>query len=164
MAILIRKAIEQDAGVLGALNADVQALHAAAMPWLFKPPGPDTFPPAAVKELMAEPENLIFIAEVDGTAAGYAHAQIEERPETPFIHAHDMLYLHHISVSPPYRRRGVGRALIEAVRAAATDAGIALVALDVWTFNEEARAFFRGCGFAPYNERLWSAETPDRPA
>ena len=158
MAILIRKAVEQDADVLGALNADVQAIHAAAMPWLFKPPGPDTLPPAAVKDLLAEPENLIFIAEVDGTAAGYAYAQIEERPETPFIHAHDMLYLHHISVRPAYRRHGVGSGLIGAVRAAAADAGITLVALDVWTFNEEARAFFRRCGFAPYNERLWSAE------
>jgi hypothetical protein len=26
----------------------------------------------------------------------------------------------------------------------------------VWTFNAEARAFFRRHGFAPYVERLWS--------
>lgn len=156
MAILIRKAIEQDADVLGALNADVQAIHAAAMPWLFKAPGPDTFPPAAVKDLLVQPENLIFIAEVDGTAAGYAYAQIVERPETPFTFPHDMVYLHHISVRPAFRRHGVGTALIGAVRAAATDAGITVVALDVWTFNEEARVFFRRRGFAPYNERLWS--------
>jgi hypothetical protein len=26
--------------------------------------------------------------------------------------------------------------------------------LDVWTFNEDARAFFRSNGFNPYNERL----------
>jgi ribosomal protein S18 acetylase RimI-like enzyme len=161
MAILIRKAVEQDADVLGALNADVQAVHAAAMPWLFKPPGPDTFPPAAVKDLLAQPENLIFLAEVDGTAAGYAYAEVVERPETPFIHAQDTLHLHHISVRPAWRRHGVGSALIAAVRAAATDAGITHVALDVWTFNEEARAFFRRCGFASYNERLWSRWTPD---
>jgi ribosomal protein S18 acetylase RimI-like enzyme len=156
MGILIRKAIEQDAATVAALNADVQAVHATAMPWLFKPPGPDTFPPAAVKDLLAQPDNLVFIAEVDGTAAGYAYAQIVERPETPFIYAHNMTYLHHISVKPLYRRHGVGSALIAAVRAAATEFGIALVALDVWTFNEEARAFFRRRGFAAYNERLWS--------
>jgi ribosomal protein S18 acetylase RimI-like enzyme len=156
MGILIRKAVEQDAAALGALNADVQAIHAAAMPWLFKPPGPDTLPPAAVKDLLAQPDNLVFIAEVDGTAAGYAYAQIVERPETPFTHAHDMIYLHHISVRPVYRRHGVGSALIAAVRTAATEIGIALIALDVWTFNEDARAFFRRRGFAAYNERLWS--------
>jgi len=156
MAIHIRKAVEQDAATLAALNADVQAIHAAAMPWLFKPPGPDTFAPAMVRDLLAQPENLVFIAEVDGSAAGYAYAEIQERPETPLSYARDMIYLHHISVRPTHRGHGVGSALIEAVRAAAAENGIKLVALDVWTFNEEARAFFRRCGFVAYNERLWS--------
>jgi ribosomal protein S18 acetylase RimI-like enzyme len=156
MAILIRKAVEQDAATLGALNADVQAVHAAAMPWLFKPPGPDRFSPAAVRDLLAEPDNLFFIAEVDGDAAGYAYAQIMEMRETPFIYAHSRIYLHHISVKPGYRRQGVGGALIAAVRDAAAETGIKLIALDVWTFNEVARGFFRRHGFAAYNERLWS--------
>jgi ribosomal protein S18 acetylase RimI-like enzyme len=156
MAILIRKAVEPDADNLASLNADVQAIHAAAMPWLFKPPGPNTLPPADVAALLAPAENLVFIAEVDGAAAGYAYAEFVRRPETPFHYAHDMVHLHHISVRPMHRRHGVGSALIDAVRAAATDAGIALVTLDVWTFNEAARAFFRRHGFAACTERLWS--------
>jgi ribosomal protein S18 acetylase RimI-like enzyme len=156
MAILIRKAVEQDAATLGALNADVQALHAAALPWLFKPPGPDRFSPAAVRDLLAEPGNLLFIAELDGDAAGYAYAQIMAMQETPFIYAHDRIYLHHISVKAGCRGYGAGSALIAAVRDAAAEAGVKLIALDVWTFNEEARAFFRRHGFAAYNERLWS--------
>jgi ribosomal protein S18 acetylase RimI-like enzyme len=156
MAIVIRKAVEQDAATLGALNADVQAIHAAALPWLFKPSGPDTFAPCEVKPLLAQPENLFFIAEVDGVAAGYAYAEIQERPETPFAQAHDMVYLHHISVKPGHRRNGVGSALMGAVRDAATKAGIAPIVLDVWNFNEEARAFFRRRGFAAYSEKLWS--------
>jgi ribosomal protein S18 acetylase RimI-like enzyme len=67
-----------------------------------------------------------------------------------------MVYLHHISVRSAFRRRGIGGALLENVRAAGRDVGIALLALDVWSFNEEARAFFRRHGFAPYNERLWN--------
>jgi ribosomal protein S18 acetylase RimI-like enzyme len=164
MGLIIRKALEQDAATLRALNADVQALHAGAMPWLFKPPGPDSFSTAAVQDLLAEPDNLFFIAEVDGTAAGYAYAQIMELPETPFIYAHNRIYLHHISVKPDYRRHGVGSALIGAVREAAAETGIKLIALDVWTFNEEARAFFRRHGFAAYNERLWSLRAPAGPA
>jgi ribosomal protein S18 acetylase RimI-like enzyme len=160
MAIVIRKAVEQDAAILGALNADVQAVHAAALPWLFKPPGPDTFSPGEVKRLLAEPDSLIFIAEVDGTAAGYAYAEIQERPETPFVHAYEMIYLHHLSVRPAHRRHGVGSALLGAVRTAAAEAGIALVALDVWTFNDAARAFFRRHGFAAYHERMWSTPNP----
>ncbi len=66
MAILVRKATERDADALASLNADVQAIHAAAMPWRFKPPGPETFPPTVVVALLARPENLIFIAEING--------------------------------------------------------------------------------------------------
>jgi ribosomal protein S18 acetylase RimI-like enzyme len=67
-----------------------------------------------------------------------------------------MVYLHHISVKPGHRRNGVGSALMGAVRDAATKAGIAPIVLDVWNFNEEARAFFRRRGFAAYSEKLWS--------
>jgi GNAT superfamily N-acetyltransferase len=163
MAILVRKAVEKDAAILGALNADVQAIHAAALPWLFKPAGPDTFAPCEVKPLLAQPENLFFIAEVDGVAAGYVYAEIQEWPETPFTRRREMIYLHHISVRPAHRRHGVGSALMEAVRNAAAEAGITAVALDVWTFNEEARAFFHRRGFAAYSEKLWSRGAPDHP-
>ena len=74
MAILIRSATEQDADTLTSLNADVQAVHAAALPWHFKPPGPDTFPRTAVADVLAQPDNVVFIAEIDGNAAGYAYA------------------------------------------------------------------------------------------
>jgi ribosomal protein S18 acetylase RimI-like enzyme len=152
----IRRAAEHDANVLSALNAEVQDIHAAAMPWLFKPPGPHTFPPEAAADLLTRPENIIFIAEIDSAAAGYAYAEIIRRPETSFYYAHDLVYLHHIGVTPAYRRHGLGGALMDAVREAATDAGIELVSLDVWTFNEAARAFFRRRGFAPFNERFWN--------
>ncbi len=156
MATVIRKAEERDVETLTALNADVQDVHAAALPWLFKRPGPDTFPPAEIADLLRRAENLLFIAEVDGAAAGYAFAEIIRRYETPFCHAYDTVYLHHISVRPEHRRHGVGTALLGAVRAAAAESGVALVELDVWTFNEAARAFFRRHGFAISNERLWS--------
>jgi ribosomal protein S18 acetylase RimI-like enzyme len=156
MAIVIRKAREPDTDALSSLNADVQAIHAAALPGRFKPPGPDTFAPNAVAVLLGQPENLLLIAEVDGIAAGYAYAEIVHRPETPFYYSFDMIHLHHIGVRPAHRRQGVGRALLDALRAAANDAGIELVTLDVWTFNEGARTFFRRHGFAPYSERLWN--------
>jgi GNAT superfamily N-acetyltransferase len=161
MAIRIRTATERDVDVLRALNADVQAIHAAALPWLFKPPGPDTLASWDVKPLLREPENLVVIAEVDGVAAGYAYAEIQARPETPFTHAYDMMYLHHLSVRPAHRRHGVGSALIGAVRGAAAEAGVTLLALDVWLFNDEARAFFGRHGFAACHERMWSRLSGD---
>jgi ribosomal protein S18 acetylase RimI-like enzyme len=152
----IRTATAADAALLSSLNSDVQQLHADAMPWWFKPPGPETFPPAAAAAVLARPENLVFLAEVGSEPAGYAYAEVVQRPESPFSRAYRMVYLHHLSVRPAWRRRGIGEALVQAVRTAAVERGIALLALDVWSFNDTARAFFRRQGFATYNERMWS--------
>jgi len=155
MTIAVRRATTADAELVASLNADVQALHAAAMPWRFKPPGSDTFGPKDAAALLAKPEHLTFIAEVSGEPAGYASAEIVRRGETPFHHPFVMLHLHHISVRPDHRRKGVGNALLAAVRAAGEEQGITLLSADVYTFNENARAFFRRHGLTPYMERLW---------
>ena len=155
MTISVRRATEADAESISALNTDVQALHAAAMPSRFKPPESGSFSAREVSALLAERENLLFLAHVDGEAAGYAYAEIIRRPETSLTYSSEMLHVHHIGVGSSFRRQGVGSALLNAVRAAGLDKGITLLTLDVWSFNEAARAFFRRQGFDPYVERLW---------
>ena len=156
----IRRATAADAGLLSTLNADVQAIHAAALPGWFKPPGPESFPPAAAAAVIAKAESLVFLAQSGADAAGYAYAEILRQGETPLRHAYEMVYLHHISVRPAHRRQGVGSALIEAVRSAAGEIGITLLGADIWSFNDAARAFFRRHGFAAFNESL--AVSPSR--
>ena len=156
METIVRLATETDAEIISSLNADVQALHASALPWRFKPPGSDTFPPTAAAALLAEPTNLVFVAELGSIPVGYAYAEVVRRPETSFTYAYDMVHLHHISVRPTHRREGIGGALMNAVREAANERGIALLTVDVWVFNEVSRAFFQRHGFGPYIERLWN--------
>ena len=155
MRTVIRQAVIADAEAISSLNADVQALHAAGLPRRFKPPSPETFPASAVIALLAEPSNIVFIAEVDRKPVGYAYAEIVRRPESAFQHAYEMVYLHHISVHARHRMQGLGQALLQALRSAAQQRGIDLLATDVWTFNKAAGGFFRRSGFEPYNERLW---------
>jgi ribosomal protein S18 acetylase RimI-like enzyme len=157
MKVVIREATKADTEAISSLNVDVQAAHASAMPWWFKPAGPDTFPPNVVALLLDDPSNLVFIAEVESSPAGYAYAEIIDRPETSFNYAYQMVYVHHISVRPTHRRQGVGRALLEAVQTAANKRDIRMISLDVWTFNAEARAFFSGSGFKVRSEKLWKS-------
>ncbi len=118
MTIAVRRATTADAELVSSLNADVQALHAAALSWRFKPPGPGTFQPADAEALLRKPEHYVFIAEIAGSPVGYAHAEIVRRVETAFHFAHAVIHLHAISVRPDYRRQGVGDAMLAAVRAA----------------------------------------------
>jgi ribosomal protein S18 acetylase RimI-like enzyme len=157
----IRQASTLDAEAISSLNVDVQALHAAAFPQRFKRPSAETFPPSAAAALLAEARNLVFIAESDGQPAGYAYAEIIRNPENAFRHRYDMIYLHHISVRPQHRNKGIGRALLQAIRSAAQNNGIDVIATEVWSFNEAARRFFRESGFDPYIERLWTRAGQD---
>jgi ribosomal protein S18 acetylase RimI-like enzyme len=151
MPVTVRRATSADAGLLSSLNAEVQAIHASALPTWFKPPGPPAFPPG----LVDDPNNLVFVAEVGAEPAGYVYASVSRHAETPWRFASEMIYLHQIGVRAAHRRQGVGAALITAVRAEAASRNVALLGLDVWSFNADARAFFQRQGFAPYQERLW---------
>jgi ribosomal protein S18 acetylase RimI-like enzyme len=156
MQTRIRPAVDDDGEALSLLGAEIQAMHAGALPWRFKPPAPDTFPPEAAIALLGLPENHFFVAEVDGSAVGYVYAETVKQSETAAKYAFEVVYVHHLYVRPAFRRRGIGRALLDAVRTVGAEQGIARLALDVWTFNEEARTFFRGYGLKSYNERLWN--------
>jgi ribosomal protein S18 acetylase RimI-like enzyme len=156
MEIVIRRATNADAEIISVLNRDVQAIHAAALPRRFKPPGPDTFPPSEVKALLAKPENVLFLAHCGSDPAGYAYVEIMRRAETSLVHAYETIYLHHMSVAEAFRNQGVGRSLLDAVRKIGAELGITALALDVWSFNEGARSFFRRYGLTAYNERMWN--------
>jgi diamine N-acetyltransferase len=159
MAVTVRRANVDDAALVASLNADVQAIHAAAMPAHFKPASAEAFTRSEIVDLLTDRQNLVLIADIAGEGAGYAYAEIIRRPETSLVYAHDMIYIHHIGVRPAHRRRGVGSALIAALRAAGRELDINRLALDVWLFNDAARAFFRRHGFTPQHERLTSPAT-----
>jgi ribosomal protein S18 acetylase RimI-like enzyme len=151
----IRLATPQDAEIISALNEEIQKLHAEALPHLFKPPSPETFPAKLVRQLLADPTTSIFIAYSSGTPVGYIYTQIIRRKETSLFYAYDRLYIHHISVNQAYQRHGVGQALLQAAVGLAREHGISTLALDVWSFNTQAQAFFASQGFTVYNENMW---------
>jgi ribosomal protein S18 acetylase RimI-like enzyme len=157
MPVMVRPATSADAEFLSSLNGEIQAIHAVFLRSWFKPPGPQTFPPAAASALVDNPGNLVLVAEDEREPAGYVYASVTRHAETPWRYAYETMYVHHIGVRAGFRRRGIGGALMTRVRAEAASRNVALLSLDVWSFNADAKAFFRRQGFEPYQERLWSS-------
>mgnify|MGYP001468147670 CR=1 FL=1 len=151
----VRRATTEDAAVLSLLNADVQKLHADALPPIFKQPSATTFPPTTVTKLMSDPNNHFFLAEDNGIGVGYAWAEISRRPENGAQFARNSILVHHISVQPAHQQNGHGERLVAAVKALAKAEKISTVTLDTWSFNRSAQTFFERQGFSPYNHRLW---------
>ena len=152
---VVRRATAQDAAEIVRLHGALQAHHAAAHPDFFKPPSASTFPVSTVRDLLAQPATVIFLAEVDGAAVGYLYADSIPAQETSMTYRLKRLWIHQIGVNPEHQRQGAGAALIDAAKAHARSLGIETVALNVWAFNHSAMRFFAGQGFEAYNHRMW---------
>jgi GNAT superfamily N-acetyltransferase len=150
----VRPAAPDDAPAIAALAQEVHALHAGALPQLFQPADVPVTTPAELVRLYARAGHLVLVAREAGRVEGYAHAEVQETPETAYKRAGATLYVHAMAVSARSRGRGVGRALLAALRDAAAARGVAELSLDVYAFNAAARAFYLDAGFAPLRERL----------
>ena len=150
----VRPARAGDAADIAALSRLTHALHAAALPRVFQPPSAEVVQSADVERLLDRPDRLVLVATEDGAFAGYAHAELEQVAATAMKRADAVLHVHELAVRPERRRRGVARALLRALRAAATARGLATLSLDVYAFNAEARALYEAEGFAPLRTRL----------
>ena len=156
--LVVRPAHPADADAISALTAAVQELHAGARPDVFRPAGPDTFPPALVRELMAEPDRLFLVAVAGGVVVGHAYAEVQRQPATTFKHAAERLYVHQMAVAAGHRGLGIGTRLLAAVREAARARGLRTISLDVYAFNAGARRLYEREGFAP--ERTYLSHRP----
>jgi ribosomal protein S18 acetylase RimI-like enzyme len=150
----ISLATHEDIHSLAILNKEVQNLHAKARPDLFKL-DPDLDEMADFfSEMLDDGDNRIFINRIDGQPVAYLYCQIIRRPGNAFMFPYSVVYIHHIAVKMNLRGRGCGRKLIQAVYQLANDEDIPQVALDVWSFNSNAQAFFNRMGFQTFNHRM----------
>jgi len=151
----IRLATAEDVDMLVGLNADVQKLHADAMPYLFKQPSDLASLAVDFRDrILADSDGSTFIVEDEGQARGYVYIRIVQRPENAYTYAQNLIYIDQISVTPTAQGKGYGRALMEAVFDLARSQGIDRVVLDTWAFNIPAHRFFERMGFKPLNYRM----------
>jgi ribosomal protein S18 acetylase RimI-like enzyme len=149
----VRAARPADVGLVAQLNQHVQQLHVAAEPNDFRPIVPQQAEPF-FNDLLASPVNVIFIAEESDKTLGYVWAQETQRGTSPLTKPVRTLYIHHIAVDPEQRHMGVGRALVLSVEEEASKRHIDRTALDHWSFNEHAQAFFASMGYEVFNVRM----------
>ena len=160
MIVTIRNAADTDLDVLIRLNAQVQSLHEQAYPADFKSSTDEAEVRDFLASVMRRTGHAILLAQVDGAIVGYAWFEIQDRPQTPFTWAKKRVLLHHICVDSGHRRLGAGSALITRVEERALAGGIGEFALDMWSLNDTAQAFFKSCGLETYRHFLRKLTVP----
>ena len=149
----LRFAVEADLERVNALRRQVNDLHVAGKPEVFKP----GFPPELrdfIHVIFAAPDQWILVAEEDGEILGFAVLHRIVRPETPFMHVRDFLDIDEFCVDEGHRRQGVATAMIDFIRGWAKEQGFTRLELNMWEFNREALAFYEAAGFTTYRRYM----------
>ncbi len=149
----VRPAGPDDVPALARLNAEVQALHRAALPDQYLDPSLAELE-GWIRRLLADPAVALLLAEEQSEGLGFAVVRREAAPGTIYTPPRLRALVDALGVAATSRRRGVGRALMTAAEAQARAWGAAAVVLDVQGFNAEAERFYRALGYLPSKLRM----------
>ena len=150
MRIETRIADASDVDALARLNGQAQRLHATLYPKDFKTQVNEAELRSFLRAALARDGTRWLVAEIEGSAVGYAWLEVQIRPETPFRFAKRRLFLHQLCVDGDHRRHGVASALMDHAARLARENAVEEIALDTWSANGTAQSFFRARGFEPY--------------
>ena len=150
---MIRLAIEKDFDALNILRKEVNDLHVAGEPKIFK-----GFT-APMQEYLrgylgANPAKLALVYEENSEIVGFAMLEFVNKPESAHAYSSIFLKVEEIGVSKNFQGRGIGNALIEKAKIIAREKGVLEIQLDVWAFNKSALKFYKNAGFENYREYL----------
>jgi len=107
----------------------------------FQPPF--RFSRAFMHRLTQSPRCATWIAEDNGTMAGFAIVDLKASSDPPAA------YIQTIEVTPAQRNRGIGAELMNRIEASAREAGAHSIALHVDTENSAAIRLYERHGYAP---------------
>lgn len=155
---MVRFARKEDYEAINALRAPVCALHSNGYPALFKPVFAKDHQERVLK-MMEDPEQDVLVEEENGQLLGFAMAEYIKREETNSIYAVHEAHIVEIGVDETSQGKGIGTALIQAVKDAAKVRGCRSVQLDVWEFNKSALRFYEKLGFVTLRRKM--EQVPD---
>ena len=150
---MVRFARKEDYEAINALRAPVCALHSNGYPALFKPVFAKDHQERVLK-MMEDPEQDVLVAEKNGQLLGFAMVEYIKREETNSIYAVHEAHIVEIGVDETSQGKGIGTALIQAVKDAAKVRGCRSVQLDVWEFNKSALRFYEKLGFVTLRRKM----------
>ena len=150
---MVRFAKEHELNRVNELRKQVNDLHVAGKPEIFKPGFPEELR-EFVHSIWNDPDKAIVVAKREGEICGFAVLHHIVRPETPFMFVRDYLDVDEFGVDEAHRREGVAMEMIAFIRAYAKEAGFSRIELNMWEFNHDALAFYEAVGFTTYRRYM----------
>ena len=149
---MVRIARLGDAERINELRRQVNDLHVAGRPNHFKAGFGEELQ-KHVYMYLTDGIGYAAVDEEDGQITGMVMVDYIDRPESPYRYAERFAHIAEICVDEQYRRRGVGKRLLDFVKADAKEKGFSRIELDVWAFNA-ALAFYEAEGYTVFRRYL----------
>lgn len=155
MTTHIRDADPADAKALANLLAEVNDLHADALPDRFRavPAGMDL--EAMLRDQFGQTENTAFVALQTDAPVGYLLARLREAPPAPITVPRRFAEIDTLVVGSAVRGQGIGTALVRHAHRWAVTEGLDQMLLTVYEFNTPARGFYERLGYVTQRRTLW---------
>lgn len=152
VAMDIRFAQKQDITDILKLLAQVNLIHHQARPDILKKGTKYTYEEVAT--IIDNPQRPILVAVEDNHVLGYMFGIFQETTEDNILVAEKSLYIDDICIDQDARGKHVGQALYQATKDLAADTGCRRITLNVWAFNESAKAFYEKMGMRTFKTTL----------
>ena len=144
----IRFANKNDIPAMIGLLQQVGEVHHQIRPDLFRA-GAQKYDETALLALLADEMRPIFIAEEEGTVAGYCFCILQITENDPVLCDRRVVYIDDLCVDETVRGKGVAKALYDAVLDYGKTNGFDAVTLNVWCGNDRAMRFYEKVGMKP---------------
>ncbi len=142
MSVLVRRATVADADPIATLFNLYRVFY--------QQPSDESLARRFIGERLQRDESVVFLAEVDGNAAGFTQLF----PSFSSVSAGRTWVLNDLYVDIAARRRGVARALLQAAADFARADGAIRLELETDRDNRSAQALYRHIGWEPYQGTL----------
>lgn len=139
---MLQLAIPEDTWAINALAREVHAMHVAWRPDIYE----------MVDNLYTEERvstaikcRELYTAKIDNTVIGYVSVKARKY-EWPGVVKRKVMFVDELCVSQPFRGQGIGKAMMEDVKALARAFGCTDLQLGVYPQNDTAVSFYQKCG------------------
>lgn len=143
--LIIRRAAERDIPTINKLLFEVLKVHSDVRPDLFKA-GTKKYTDEELKEILADDNTPVFVAEQGGSVLGYAFCVHQQYVNNNNMTDIKTLYIDDLCVDEAARGMHVGKALYEHVLGYAKAQGYYNLTLNVWADNVNAVKFYERIG------------------
>jgi len=154
LRFVIRPAELDDYDGLCLVLAEGDVLHSRSRPDVFRGIEGPVRSREYISEAINDDDAALLVAESRGEIVGAVHAQARDAPENRGIVPRRFAVIDDIVVKKPFRRKGIGQALMRRAQQWAKAKGLSQIELNVWEFNRSALALYRKLGYRTARRRL----------